>query len=241
MNRLFWLFILLLDWCLLERPAAAQSSFPSLPGLRRSYAPQFEGWYTRVTANNGEEVIGVVTGAFVGESANCGQQSNSGYVAVLRRHVDTGELEVYEHFPQCNPVQPRASLSRLCNQHSKASEVKWQAEGIGFVTHNETSIQLPCGVSLKVVMHNRRPWNTCFPSCGPEGMAKHLPCLDSHWNVYSLGSDATFSLSTPTGSWSGVGAAHQETNWGTRFPTAYVWSQGSTADGTSCFALAGGK
>lgn len=67
-----------------------------------------------------------------------------------------------------------------------------------------------------------------------------MPFLGLHWFVYSLNSAATFEFSSPLDAKiADVGHAHQEKNWGTAFPSSWIWAE-AFGSGQKRLALAGG-
>lgn len=200
----------------------------------------FEGWYTRITADNGHDSLGLVVGSFVRLNGRVGEEGAEGYVAILKRNTNSGVLEVYEHFPKRFQVRSARLKSRFAQCDAEALAFEWEAKGIGRANEKEISIQLPDGTSLTASLCDRQPWQPVTPWRGPEGLAERFQLLRCHWSVYSLASRAEFVLTTSEGSLKGTGFAHQETNWGEAFPKAYVWAQGCSPDGQIRFALAGG-
>jgi hypothetical protein len=78
---------------------------------------------------------------------------------------------------------------------------------------------------------------------GPEGWASSLgSLLQLHWYVFSMGTAVRYhitDLRTNT-TLQGKGMAHLEKNWGSGFPTKWLWAQGHYGRGGTC-GQAGGE
>ena len=231
--------IVLLVFLLNTTTTSAQFTPSRGANPRRSADTWFEGWYTRITADNGEDAIGLVVGSYL-RLRGSNEEPHRGYVAILKRNVGNGVLAVHEHFPEHCRVQSARLQSRRALGTSESVAFEWEADGIGIANESEIAIRLPNGTSLTASLCNRQPWQPALPWRGPEGMAERLRLLRCHWSVFSLASRVKFVLTTAGSSMTGTGFAHQETNWGEAFPKAYVWAQGCSPDGRNRFALAGG-
>ena len=97
-------------------------------------------------------------------------------------------------------------------------------------------------IRITANLSNREPWNPEKPNtAGPEGVFSLLP-LPCHYYVQSLGSNATYEVfdrSKSTIVRRGTGLAHMEANYGSFFPTSWIWSQ--TISDNVRLLLTGGK
>lgn len=78
-------------------------------------------------------------------------------------------------------------------------------------------------------------WDAHKSEKGPEGWARYVSIIPTHWYVYSLGSVADYSFSNAEKNikTEGTGYGHVEKNWGQTFPAGHVWLQAFSADNTS--------
>lgn len=78
-------------------------------------------------------------------------------------------------------------------------------------------------------------WDAHKSEKGPEGWARYVSIIPTHWYVYSLGSTADYSFSNTEKNikYEGTGYGHVEKNWGQTFPAGHVWLQAFSADNTS--------
>eukprot|EP00439_Symbiodinium_sp_Y106_P078238 s489_g17.t1 len=104
---------------------------------------------------------------------------------------------------------------------------------------NADDFSFPSGLRLSARLSGRILWNAEKPLEGPEGWVRRLPSamLPTHYFVETLASPTDYELNGQQGQ----GFAHQEMNYGKRFPSAFVWSQGIADGGTTQLVLTGGK
>ena len=78
-------------------------------------------------------------------------------------------------------------------------------------------------------------WDAHKSEKGPEGWARFVTIIPTHWYVYSLGSSVEYSFSNPEEKIhsEGSGFGHVEKNWGQTFPAGHVWTQAFSADNTA--------
>jgi len=201
----------------------------------------FEGWYTRITAP-----FSGASFAVLGASVRGANDHASGYLMVLYNPPGSSKTFVREFFPQktliwCNG-QPCENTSAL----EPDADFAWEAPTMARITQNSIIIDIPGEISAKVSMRKPIPWgNPSWPNWGPEGVGSFLSFLPLHWFVYSLGSESEFNVSILNDDQSitryqGKGFAHQEKNWGSAFPPAWIWSEGISPGNRSHFALSGG-
>eukprot|EP00435_Cladocopium_sp_Y103_P034163 s26_g8.t1 len=90
----------------------------------------------------------------------------------------------------------------------------------------------PSGWRFSARLENAVPWS-------PEGWVGHLPTsmMPTHYFVRSLHSLTEYELDKV----SGKGFAHQDMNYGRRFPVAFTWVQATTDGGRTQLLLTGGK
>ncbi len=79
-------------------------------------------------------------------------------------------------------------------------------------------------------------------------MVEFLHLVPLHWLVYSLGSTTQYSykildeFENPISAVENAsGYAHQESNWGSVFPPAWIWAEGTHLENSHQFVLSGGE
>lgn len=200
----------------------------------------FEGWYTRITDAGGRGSVAVIAGSFSASGACHQGEGLPGYVAILRHDIASGVLHVYEAFPERTALIMPGKSARSKYRGKMPSDFFWKAAGIGRVTPDSIDLVLGDRASLKAEFGRPEHWDRNRPWRGPEGLAVNLALLKSHWHVRSLASPTHYVFRSRGVVQSGAGFAHQEKNWGDRFPDAYGWAQGSSPDGSIKFVLGGG-
>jgi hypothetical protein len=78
-------------------------------------------------------------------------------------------------------------------------------------------------------------WDIHKSENGPEGWARYLTIIPTHWYVYSLGSTVEYSFTNLEKGIDnqGAGWGHVGKNWGEAFPAGHVWTQGISPANTS--------
>jgi hypothetical protein len=169
----------------------------------------------------------------------------AGYIAVIISKGNGSPTLVYEAFPKHTTYttngKPRFGTRKLFD----GSTFYWEAEGIGHLSQDEIDIKIPGSVSIYSSIEKRLPWQFEKDRLGPEGMILRFPFVPAHWFVHSLGSKASYELTYKDSNNEDVsvtsnGYLHQEKNWGTAFPTGWIWSQGIGKHNQTQYALAGG-
>jgi len=162
-------------------------------------------------------------------------KSPSVYVGLI---VDNGHgaTETYEAYPKAATVL--ASSAQVTKNPDGQS-----GPNFSFIVSEDDRVQLrqvgstqtaqlnfpDQKVSFSMMLTEPEPWGQRGES--PEGWAGKLPFLGLHWFVYSLHSKASFKLTTPLGSITGQGFAHQEKNWGASFPSSWIWAEAVSEKG----------
>lgn len=205
-----------------------------------SRQPFFEGWFFRVSDQSTGVSAALIVGAFqASQSLAFGQI----WVALL---ADIGnETVVQQHF-----VEPTSFAATRWGDPATPSTpdapslFEVNAEGLSLVVRDDVAwVEATVGgLTLHANSSARLPWSTDKPDGpGPEGWTSHasalLPC---HYYVQSLGSHATYHLEAAVGGdgramtpaiHSGHGLAHLETNYGSHFPSGWIWSQAVAESG----------
>lgn len=206
-------------------------------------APWFHGWYTRITGADGLRSVAVI-GTSYSQSKNDRREDGSfpGYLAIIVGSGD--EISIYEAFPQRTTFWSSRPVAHDGKQAEQGEGFQWHADGYGIISDELIDVAIPGKVRINATLSGRRPWHDRVPWLGPEGLAEFMPGIPLHWFVYSLGSDAYYTLDGLGGSGvhsEGSGIAHQESSWGQVFPPAWAWSQAVSLDNTRQLALAGGE
>ncbi len=87
--KLFLFVLLLATLTSCQKQLDSQLDSPMDPHVGPTSGPWFEGWYTRITDENGKDVVGVLVGSFLPKNTAFGSGRLSGYVALLRRNVES--------------------------------------------------------------------------------------------------------------------------------------------------------
>ncbi len=222
----------------LPAPASLSAHGPHFP----TPGPWFEGWYTRITDDAGARSLAVIVSSHLPkDTVYVPGTALPGYIAVLVSDGGGAPTRSFEVFPgetyalvDHEPVGPLYSLVSV-------AEFEWTAPGFGTITESTIDLAIPGQVEVRAEWQGKIGWNSFFTPVGPEGVLAGLP-LPLHWHVESLGSNAEYQYTIhPEGQTAtGSGYAHQEKNWGSAFPKAWVWSQGIDAGNEAQFVLGGG-
>lgn len=212
--------------------------------------PWFQGWYTRITDKKGGLSIAVVGATQYLPSPEPGESSSTegylpGYIGVI---IANSEMtKVYEAFPENTGFISYRDTVLDDPDSPDWEEFSWTAEdpdGLKCeITNKKIKLYIPEYVDVTASLGPRLPYNNIIQWLGPEGLVEFLPFIPLHWFVYTLGSDAKYSYTMldkeNQRTVKGKGYAHQESNWGTVFPPAWVWAEG-IGDNSTQFALSGG-
>jgi len=140
-------------------------------------------------------------------------------------------------------ITPRSSSTRAV-----VSSFTWESS-LGSLVVNDSSAKLSFqfkALGVRAQLSHRLPWSNGAPnSAGPEGWVADLPSelLPCHYYVHSLASNVDYTLKLTEGQESseGVGFGHMETNYGTAFPSAWIWAEGISPTGHEQLLLTSGK
>lgn len=207
-----------------------------LPGR----GPWFEGWFTRITDVSANRSVAVIVGSYQPP----GNKTFASSWAALLATYPNGSMYTEQVFPSQSDVTILDRGQPVTEDPPKNRPAVFQVNyGLGTLSVNDTTSSLsfvfPSGFSISATLSRRVPWDsTCPDECGPEGWTGKLPTslLPTHYFVHTLASNAVYTINGQHG----VGFAHQEANYGGRFPTAWTWVQGVTASGAAQLVLTGG-
>jgi hypothetical protein len=216
-----------------------------------NYGPRFEGWYTRITDQDGKHSVAFIVGSFLQQDTPFDPNgSMPGYMAVLVKDEENGEVKVYENFPSDTylSVNGKSEMNqnpiKICYETSGCAntEFSWNSPSLGYINNEKFNITIPGEISIKGNFKNPIYWNNSHRA-GPEGIVSNLPFFPLHWYVHSLGSQADYQYKIPSENIEvkSKGFAHIEKNWGTAFPEKWIWSEGISDNNSSHYALAGGE
>ncbi|KAJ3079318.1 hypothetical protein HK102_003867 [Quaeritorhiza haematococci] len=222
--------------------------------------PWFEGWYTRATDPRTNTTVGVIYGIYPDQTL----ENPSAYAALLLQRPGAPALEVYETFPTTSSISPSPSKSP-----SDVSEPEFQLNipGIGSyvvspnfhqidftfpksarVDNGRLNADSHGSISLRATLTKPIPWGRSGE--GPAGIASRIPLLKLQWFVYSLGSETSYTIfesdkiNGPRTVMQGRALAHEEKNWGSAFPSHWIWAQGTKEIGGGAkyhLAIGGGR
>eukprot|EP00931_Biecheleriopsis_adriatica_P060248 TRINITY_DN36160_c0_g1_i1.p1 TRINITY_DN36160_c0_g1~~TRINITY_DN36160_c0_g1_i1.p1 ORF type:complete len:841 (-),score=136.83 TRINITY_DN36160_c0_g1_i1:23-2524(-) len=222
---------------LLVAPTQTSHYDPHLP----RGSPWFEGWYTRISQASSGHSIGIIVGHYPDKVS---LQHPRIYVALI---LDDGKggVKTYEAFPDEATVHVNGGSITQDPDFDSEPNFTFSIDGV-IKLWQKGSLQLlevalaEQGVTLEARITEPEPWASNGE--GPEGWASKVPFLGLHWFVYSLHSKVSYNLTTPElGRVSGQGSAHQEKNWGTAFPSSWIWGEAiEDKPGNLRLAFAGG-
>lgn len=181
--------------------------------------------------------VAIICGSFQDRQS---RDFSSSWVAILVTQPD-GSMYTEQIFPDQKSINitDHGYPVKLPPRAASTPVFEWRSS-LGFLkvngSNSRLSFSFPSGVSFAVESEGRVPWNPrCADSCGPEGWVRKFP-LPTNYFVHSLASPASYVINN----FHGQGFLHQETNYGARFPSAWVWIQGISADGKIQLVVTGG-
>lgn len=210
--------------------------------------PWMEGWYTRISDARGFSIaIGFghfPEGISQGAAAACFmllQPPASPDRPEASGDPQRGQLETDAVYP------PSFDFDTSHCSHNNTPCFKAASQSCTMQVDNATSFTLNGTLnhhsfSITTLANSRiQPW--ARNKDGPEGWAASLgSLLQLHWYVFSMGTAVSYhitDLRTNT-TLQGSGMAHLEKNWGSGFPTKWLWAQGHYGRGGTC-GQAGGE
>jgi hypothetical protein len=209
-------------------------------------SPWHQGWYTRITDKDGTSIAVIGATQYLPSSSIPQDTYLPGYLAVIVR--DQNQTKIYESFPEKTFFTNNRNLVLDDPTSSSWEEFSWHSTENGVITSTITNtsiaVMIPGGIEVHADLGPRLPYNATIPWLGPEGLVEFLPIIPLHWFVSSLGSQASYTytmLDVQGTKVESSGYAHQESNWGTTFPPAWIWSEGINATNSRQFALSGGE
>lgn len=229
----------------LEAGAPLGRSFND-PHVPQGDGAWFEGWYTRITDADGRRSVAVIVGSHrpTGVEYEPGM-GLPGYLAVFVSEGGDQPTRSFEVFPPAVRLLSGGEPVASDPDFFGPSDFEWIADGYGTVTEDTIDVAIPGTVEVHISLWNRLPWNRFFSESGPEGEFGALP-VPLHWHVESLGSAALYEVDIcgedgeVVTTMDGEGFGHQEKNWGSAFPSAWLWGQAASTDNRSQLVFAGG-
>lgn len=212
--------------------------------------PWFRGWYTRITGVDGSSIAVIGATQYIPPQTIDDDGYLPGYLASIVQEAG-GEITIYEEFPERTAFWTNRDLVLDDPSSSLWEEFSWcvveGGECTDEITHEKVTVavdnELGETIELNAFLGPRLPYNSNIQWLGPEGMVEFLQTVPLHWFVYSLGSSAEYytngddcTVDDPC-----FGYAHQESNWGSVFPPAWIWSEGIGPNNTHQYALSGGE
>ncbi|KAG0603364.1 hypothetical protein M758_10G087700 [Ceratodon purpureus] len=219
-----------------------------LPEPLRPY-PSFEGWFVRIwdPQQNFSAAVILATNYATDESQvtllfapgkevkrEGGRDSvQYGYTYALAAKTKDAKFTTKEHDEEWDD-----------NRGEEPEGFEWEANGIGriSVTPHVTDLDFTVeGYRFKAHLTKELLWDAHKSEKGPEGWARFVTIIPTHWYVYSLGSSVEYSFSNPEEKIhsEGSGFGHVEKNWGQTFPAGHVWTQAFSADNTAQVCCSG--
>lgn len=152
---------------------------------------------------------------------------------------------------------------------SKETNITWSVKDVGYFKFNDEECSADFklgGAHIKLSTKKRKPWSKSnIYSAGPEGWLGYTALLPCHYFVHSVGSDCSYVMRLPLKNedfsdrrnapsatdlsqnnveareFVGSGYTHIEGNYGSFFPSGWVWSQAISPSNRASFSLTGGK
>jgi len=209
---------------------------------RQSPNPFFEGWYTRLTDVDLKLSAAIIVGSYQPPQST---DFSENWLAFLFDYKHT--MTTIQVFPKAvsitrggQPVTDDPDPWVPAQFEYMIPEYGWLRVGNGTSDLNFTV----AGYSIVMHLDHRVPWDRFIPDGpGPEGWLSFFPhLLPCHYYVETMGSYVTYAISNPSKQIDVKGSGeygHQETNYGQKFPNAWVWASGT--DGVTHFVLSGGR
>lgn len=222
--------------CLLSVFADPYDPHP-IPQIGDSF---IEGWYTRIVDHTQNTSFAIIFGS-VNSSHPLTDPRN--YLAFLRSTPADRQLLSFESFPAAIAMDTPASST-----FDSPANFSWHAPNCNITTAAD-STSWSCDMRdafFQATFDMRRSWSDSGED-GPDSFIDRLPLVPLHWYVFSTASrvraytfvdkvrNQTFVGGAAHGT---VATAHQEKNWGTTFPPAWIWAQASTP--SAQLAMSGG-
>jgi hypothetical protein len=191
----------------------------------------FEGWYFKLCNAECAEPLAVIPGISVGE----GSADAHAFVQVLR----TGGRVAYHRYPieQFRAARDRFEV-RIGPNHFSAEGIRLHLEGSDGII----------GVSGALTFGPWRGWPVSLREPGVMGWYRYVPRMECYHAALSFDHsiDGMLVLGEPDGTVNEIdyrgGRGYCEKDWGTGFPSSWVWAQcnhfeggGRAGDGPSLF------
>ena len=206
----------------------------------RDKGPWFEGWYTRIVDEAGQRDFAVIVGSFARQGVKFSDSPLEGYVALVIHDRKTGKTETLEGFPESTDLQVNDEPVTKNPDDKSPANFRWRADRFGSMTQDSINLKFPSGHVFEAQFSSTRPIFPDQPWVGPEGLAAKLPFIWSHWFVYSLASDTSYQFNNGSTQVSGRAVSHMEKNYGSGFPSGWIWLHAISEHGANRLSLAGG-
>ena len=201
-----------------------------------TYAP-FEGYYSRTQLDDGGTLA--VIFCWVKNAPHRANLVHLSYTPA--RTTLSPNTFKYEVFPD------DMSISTFYQPQGKHQPFTVEVKDAGTMELKGGSIEYRIRLEEHEVELNLRiteptSWSHDVPLAGPMGLltlfSRFLPL---NWHVFCTSSQATYTLRHRGKTQSGTGISHVEKNWGSSFPSGWIWSQSfASTKPTKSLALAGG-
>ena len=207
--------------------------------------PFFQGWLVRMVDHEQSSSFVLIIGSF--SPANSGIYED--------HYIFCGSNNKFgNHFTETFPPCDKVTINGIKQSNSKnfpksgsSLNITWAADGVGFFKFNENNCQLNFrfnDIHIKANIFGRTEWwnSKNHLEIGPEGLLGYTSLLPCHYFVHTVGSPGTYSIQySKFRRIEGRGYAHIEGNYGTYFPSSWIWSQGISKDNNASISVAGGR
>lgn len=209
---------------------------PPAGGVLDDFAPHelsgFEGYYSRTLLDDGGTLA--IIFCCIKNAKKRGNLVCVTYTPAVGQEAFGFTQEFYpEHFE----VSPQDGNVDASTPFCATADVGAMTVGTDTVDY---SIDGP-NLQLSLNLTNLKAWADAHPLLGPMGpLAPLSPYLPLNWHVHTISSDATLSFTRDGHTHRAHGKSHFEKNWGTSFPTGWLWCQAFGREGRY-LSFAGGE
>jgi len=242
---------------------AAASPFDPHPLPAR--APFVEGWFARLVDHSSNLSAALIVAAYSPGAAEGGFSAQKGetWAALLLQRPGPGEPPLTRQSllhgragrvavtKRGAPVARPPVAGAPAGFEYAAAQGRLNVSGAGGGSASLDFVDKKTGARIELRLSARVPYSRARPDTdGPEGWLPD-PLLPTHYWVQSLASKAEYRITLPAEQAgeqgehkrqviSGRGLAHFEANWGSTFPSGWVWVQ-AIADERTQLVLTGGN
>jgi tocopherol cyclase len=183
-------------------------------GRKKKY---FEGWYYKMVDATGEHKLAVIPGVSMDEEGN-----RHAFIQVLDANKKASKYHTFE-YQEFFPSQTEFNVRLADNRFST----------------NQLTLNLP-NLKGSISFQNQVPWPSSWGAPGIMGWYSFVPFMECYHGVTSMQHtlEGTLEIDGQEIDFTD-GKGYMEKDWGTSFPSAYIWMQTNhfnTSENASLFA-----